>query len=641
MTWIDGAIVLTFLLYAVVAGLRARERASRNLDEYFLAGRSLSGWQAGLSMAATQFSADTPLLVTGLIATSGIFALWRLWIYAIAFLFMGFVLGASWRRAGVLTDAELTELRYSSSGAPVLRLIKALYFGTIVNWVVLAMVLLAATRVAEPFLLWDQWLPLWLFNGIRQAVEWLGLPVSLDVAIGHDPWVHATNNFLSIGLIVSITLFYSTTGGLRSVVATDIVQFCLAIGASALFAWFVVDQAGGIGQVQAQIQERFADGGAITASQLLAFTPAQAKDASLGALLVIALQWILQMNADGTGYLAQRTMACRSDHDATQAAIVFTVAQVLLRSLIWLPLGLGLLVLFPPDSTLPVEQLTADRELSYVRGISELLPPGVTGLMLTGMLAAFASTVDTQLNWGAAYWTNDLYDRFLCETVLERVPSTHELVWVARVSNLITVAGALMLVPWLPSVQAAWRLSLLFGAGLGVVLILRWIWWRLTAWGELASVLTSATLATTATSFLSEVGEAACLLAVAGVSTFAAVMVSILTAPEPMRGLCVFYATACPPGFWKPVARAAGESGYESLHRWRRGLLQTAGATLSVFCILVGLGSWLVGSPSPAWFPWREGWISILLAAGVALAPLWVSYLVRRREPAMTQNPSS
>lgn len=118
MTWIDGAIVLLFLLYALAAGLRSRKAASRNLEEYFLAGRSLRGWQAGISMAATQFAADTPLLGTGLIATSGVFALWRLWIYAVAFLFMGFVLAASWRRAGVLTDAELTEIRYGSSGWP-------------------------------------------------------------------------------------------------------------------------------------------------------------------------------------------------------------------------------------------------------------------------------------------------------------------------------------------------------------------------------------------------------------------------------------------------------------------------------------------------------------------------------------------
>jgi solute:Na+ symporter, SSS family len=486
MTWIDGAIVLAFLIYAVTAGFRSREAASRNLEEYFLAGRSLNGWQAGISMAATQFAADTPLLVTGLIATSGVFALWRLWIYAVAFLFMGFVLAASWRRAGILTDAEFTEIRYSSSGAAPLRLVKALYFGTIVNWTVLAMVLLAATRIAEPFLLWHDWLPQGLFSGLSQAVEWVGVPFTAAGPETRGVWERSTDNIISIGLIVLVTLLYSTTGGLRSVVATDMVQFVLALASTAIFAWYVVDSSGGWAEVLHQIRVRFApsEGGSITADQLLAFTPSRAKDVSAALLVVLSLQWLLQMNADGTGYLAQRTMACRTDREATKAAVTFTVAQILLRSLTWLPLGLGLLVLFPPDPQLSADALSADREFTFVRGIAETLPAGLKGLLLTGMLAAFASTVDTQLNWGASYWTNDLYDRFLCGGLLNRTPSGRELVWVARLSNVGTLAGALAIVPLLSSLQTAWRISLLLGAGLGTVLVLRWLWWRLTAWGN-------------------------------------------------------------------------------------------------------------------------------------------------------------
>jgi len=637
MTWIDASIVLVFLVYTLVAGLRSREAASRNLSEYFLAGRSLSGWKAGLSMAATQFSADTPLLVTGLIATSGIFALWRMWIYAIAFLLMGFLLAASWRRAGVLTDAELAETRYSSAGASVLRLVKALYFGTIVNWVVLAMVLLAATRLAEPFLLWDEWLPNSLYYSIRQMIEWLGISFSFADADVGTSGTRSTNNILSIGMILLVTLFYSTTGGLRSVVNTDIVQFVLAMIASAVFAWFVVDRVGGLDQMLALLHDRFSDGsnGMITASQILAFTPSQAKDVSLTVLLVIALQWLLQMNADGTGYLAQRAMACRSDRDATQAAIVFTVAQVLIRSLIWVPLGLGLLVLFPLDPQLALDQLSADREFSFVRGMSEVLPPGLLGLMLTGMLAAFASTVDTQLNWGAGYWTNDLYNRFLCGGLLRRVPSDQELVWVARLSNLITVAGALAIVPFLPSIQTAWHLSLLFGAGLGIVLVLRWIWWRLTAWGELASIVGSAVLAPLTLSVMSDEQDAARVLIVAAGATVASVAVSLLTKPEPMQALCSFYINTRPPGFWKPVASAAGEAGGTSLHQWTSGITTTAMAGLSVFCLLIGIGSWLVGSPPPSWFPWRGAWISGLLVVGVLLCPFWASYLIH---PLLTKN---
>jgi Na+/proline symporter len=509
-------------------------------------------------------------------------------------------------------------------------LVKALYFGTLVNWVVLAMVLLAATRLAEPFLLWDEWLPNSLYHSIRQIIEWLGVSFfSADADVGTSV-TRSTNNILSIGMILLVTLCYSTTGGLRSVVNTDIVQFVLAMIASAAFAWCVVDRVGGLDQMLALLQDRFSDGssGTITASQILAFTPSQAKDVSFTVLLVIALQWLLQMNADGTGYLAQRTMACRSDRDATQAAIVFTVAQVLFRSLIWVPLGLGLLVLFPIDPQLPLAQLSADREFSFVRGMIEVLPPGLLGLMLTGMVAAFASTVDTQLNWGAGYWTNDLYNRFLCGGLLRRVPSGRELVWVARLSNLITVAGAVSIVPFLPSIQAAWHLSLLFGAGLGIVLVLRWIWWRLTAWGELASIIGSAVLAPLMLSVLSDEEDAARVLMVATGATVAGVAVSLLTKPEPMQALCSFYISARPPGFWEPVARAAGESGGGALRQWKAGIRTIAMAGLSIFCLLIGIGSWLVGSPPPSWFPWRDTWIGGLLIIGVLLCPSWASYLI-------------
>jgi Na+/proline symporter len=637
VTWIDGTLVLLFLLYAIMAGLRSRKISSRSLEEYFLAGRSLSGWRAGVSMAATQFAADTPLLVTGLIATSGVFALWRLWIYAVAFLFMGFVLAACWRRAGVLTDAEFTEIRYSSSGAVPLRLVKAIYLGTIVNWTVLAMVLLAATRIAEPFLLWHDWLPDSLFTALSSAVKWAGVSFTAGGQAGQDIWVRSTDNMISIGLILLVTLFYSTTGGLRSVVATDVVQLFLALGATGVFAWYVVESSGGWNEVLRQIHVRFSSGetGSLTADQLLAFTPSHAKDVSAALIVVFGLQWLLQMNSDGTGYLAQRTMACRSDHDATQAAVTFTVVQILVRSLIWLPLGLGLLVLFPPDPGLPADAMIADREFTFVRGIAETLPTGFKGLLLTGMLAAFASTVDTQLNWGASYWANDLYNRFLCGSVLRRSPSGRELVWVARLSNVGTLAGALAIVTMLSSLQGAWRISLLLGAGLGPALVLRWLWWRMTAWGELASIAMSAGLAPILLMTVSDDHDAVRILTVAAVSTLAAVVVSVATSPEPMPGLRGFYVKVHPPGFWAPVARLTGEHGRNSVNRLGQGLAITVAGTASVFSLLTGFGSWLIDSPPPAWFPWKEAWIGGLLMAGVLLCPVWVSYLFHPpREPA-------
>ncbi|HBZ98888.1 MAG TPA: sodium transporter, partial [Pseudomonas sp.] len=172
---LDLLIVLAFVFYGLSAGMRARSKASQSLHEYFLAGRTIKGWRAGVSMSATQFAADTPLLVSGLVATAGVFALWRLWIYGLAFLLLAWVFASGWRRAGVLTDAELTRVRYSGPAVVPLRLFKAIYYGTVINCVVLAMVLVAAIRIAEVFLPWHDWLPGGLYEMIRGVVEASGI----------------------------------------------------------------------------------------------------------------------------------------------------------------------------------------------------------------------------------------------------------------------------------------------------------------------------------------------------------------------------------------------------------------------------------------------------------------------------------
>ena len=631
MTSFDFLIVAAFIAYAVGSGLRNRRAASRNLDEYFLANRSLSGWQAGLSMAATQFAADTPLLVTGLIATAGIFALWQLWIYALAFLLMGFVLAPGWRRAGVLTDAELTEVRYGRRAATVLRGIKAVYFGTIFNCVVLAFVFFAAAKIAEPFLLWHAWLPDGLFLPVVDFVQWVGVPLTIGPPDDPEVWTHTAGNLISILLLLAVATFYSATGGLRSVVATDVLQLAIMLFGTAAFAAVVVAEVGGLGAVTERLHAVFAGGGpgGIRPEQILAFTPDRARDASAAVVLLFGLQWLIQINADGTGYLAQRSMACRSDADAKTAAVVFTFTQVLLRSLLWIPLGLGLLVLFPPDpglfpgDGLGTGLLQADREATYVRGMAELLPPGVKGLMVTGMLAALASTVDTHLNWGASYWTNDIYKRFVCQLWLGREPSGRSLVWVARGANVLLVGIALVIMTQLTSINAAWQTSLLLGAGMGVVLILRWLWWRMNAWAEIAAILASIVAAPLLMVTVDDGRHALRLLLVAAFATAAALVAIRVAGPEDRDRLAAFYRKVRPVGFWGPIADGAGAAADDGPRRLGRALAATGSCALSVFCLLVGVGSWLAGSPAPAWFPFEAAWRGGLIAAGVALVPLW------------------
>jgi Na+/proline symporter len=627
VTLLDSLIVVAFIAYSVSVGFVHQRKASQNLEEYFLAGRSLRGWQAGISMAATQYAADTPLLVAGLVATAGIFTLWRLWVFGVAFLLMGFVLGPAWRRARVLTDAELTELRYSGRLATILRAVKAIHLGTVVNCTVLAMVLIAATRIAEVFLPWHLWLPRGPIDGLARLMERTGFWLTTFPADHPEAWTCAADNLISISLIVAFTWLYSTTGGLRSVVSTDVGQFAIMVVATAVYAAFVLWHVGGLDVLPARLASLY---GVDAAGELLSFGPPRWDEATALFCAVLAVQWFAQVNADGTGYLAQRTMACRSDRDTKAAATTFAFAQVLLRSLLWLPIILGLLVLYPahplPAFGTASEAFRVEREALFATGIRDLLPVGARGLILTGMLAALASTVDTHLNWGASYWANDLYKRFVMGAWLKRTPSPRELVWVARLSSVGILVVALLIGMRLSSIQSAWHVSLLVGSGLGVVSILRWLWYRINVYSELAAALVSLLLSPILLFGFPRLSEGARLLWMTTISTAAVMGVTLLTKPESTDTLTRFYARARPPGFWQPVAGQLGEDpGVPQRELWR-AVRATALASVTLFCLLVGAGAWLTQLPqgSPLTHP------VILLAIGVTLVPLWVRLAFRQ-----------
>ncbi len=614
---IDLLIVVAFVVYALAAGLYSRRAASQNLQEYFLAGRTVSGWRAGFSMAATQFAADTPLLVTGLVATAGIFSLWRLWVYGLAFLLMAFVFAVGWRRGGVLTDAELTEARYSGRAVLLLRTLKAVYYGTVVNCVVLAMVLVAAVRIAEVFLPWQSWLPAGVYQPLLALVGASGLQLGQSVT-GLAPEVATTNDLISILLIMGFTALYSITGGLRAVIATDVVQFTLAMLGTFIYAWMVVDAAGGLHGLAARVSDIY---GAGQARHLLSFLPSSAPDALLPFVTIVGLQWVFQMNADGTGYLAQRAMACRSDRDARIAGVVFTWAQIFLRSLFWLAIAVGLLILYPFSADQAAANgFAASREILFVTGIEDLLPPGLRGLMLVALLAALASTVDTHLNWGASYWSNDLYDRLIARHWLRREPRSHELVLVARLSNVVILVLALAVMAHLGSIQTAWFVSLLFGAGMGSVLVLRWLWERINLYSELAAMAASLVSAPLLLIVFGTDpgGEWLRLAIMALVTTAAAVGITFVTPRTDEQVLLSFYERVRPFGVWPTTARRAGDrpgAPLQALGRRLRAVLATA---LSLFLLLVGVGRLMIAPPGAS-----VAWSWALVAAGVALVPVW------------------
>ena len=563
-------------------------------------------------MAATQYAADTPLLAAGLIATGGLFTLWRLWIYGLAFLMMGFLLGRAWRRSGVLTDAELTEIRYSGKGVAALRGLKAIYYGTIINCTVMAMVLVAATRISETFLPWNEWLPAAVYGAAQRLVESIGVPLASG-ATGIDTWTATTNNLISILCILAFTTLYSTTGGLRSVIATDLVQFGVAMTATLIYAVVAVSRAGGLGGMLASLSELY---GQERATEILSLTPT-AGEALLPFVVIIGLQWFFQVNSDGTGYLAQRTMACRSDRDAETAGFVFTWAQVLLRSLLWLPIGVALLVIYPYEaSQMGSTEFTSGREILFATGIKDLLPVGVKGLMLTGLLAALASTIDTHLNWGASYWSNDLYKGLLNQRLLKREPKPRELVLVARLSNILILGMALAIMDNLGSIQAAWHLSLLFGAGMGSVLVLRWLWERVNLYSELAAIAASLVIAPILLATVDE--EWLKLLLMSAGSTGVVLIVTWLTPRTDESVLDAFYRKVRPPGAWRSAAERTGDDPERPAKALRRGAWLVLTTAASLYLLLIGITKALLPPPDSSAL---TGWIFIAL--GLAAVPLW------------------
>jgi len=447
----------------------------------------------------------------------------------------------------------------------------------------------------------------------------LGIQLGESIT-GLDPAMMSANNLISILLILAFTAMYSITGGLRAVVQTDVMQFSLAMIGTLLYAWFVVDAAGGLSGLTDRIVELY---GSEQASRLLSFAPpADAGEALMPFLVIVGLQWFFQMNADGTGYLAQRSMACPTDRDARIAGLVFTWLQIFLRSLFWMAIAVGLLVLYPfTPGDMAGDGFTAGREALFVQGIEDLLPPGVRGLMLVGLLAALASTVDTHLNWGASYWSNDVYGGVFAPYVLKRKPKDRELVLVARLSNVLILVIAMIIMANLGSIQTAWFISLLFGAGMGSVLVLRWLWERINLYSELTAMAVSLITAPLLLYYLGTDPdrEWVRLGIMALTTTSAAILVTFITPATDDATLKHFYSRVRPFGFWRRAARLNGVAASVSVKAFGTRLFAVAVTAVSLFSLLVGVGRLM--------FPPPDGssvisWVCI--AVGLLLVPVWL-----------------
>jgi Na+/proline symporter len=517
MGYLDWIVVGTYLGITLAVGVWLARRASGGLADFFISGRSLPWWLAGTSMAATTFSVDTPLYVTGLVARRGIAGNWEWWAFALSHVLLIYLFARLWRRAEVVTDVELTELRYGGRPAAVLRGSRAFLFAVPINCIAIGYVMLAMRKVVEVLGLFDN-LPDWLPGDGR-----LWAVVALSVFV----------------------LVYAGLSGLWGVVATDFFQFILAMVGALIVAAFALQEIGGI----VELKRELADAGR---ADVLRFVPRPGSaDLPFGTFLAyLGIQWWAFRRSDGGGEFVQRLSACRDEREAERAAWLFNVLHYIARAWPWIVVALAALVIFPE-----LLEPGGDPELGYPMLMLRYLPTGLLGIVVASFLAAFMSTVSTQINWGASYLVNDIYARFIDPTAAAR-----KLVALGRFASVVIVILAGMAAFLADDVGKVFRFMIAIGTGPGAVLILRWFWWRVNAWAELAAMLGGFAIALLSyLPYWGEVGFGLRLAITAGGAALIWVPVMLLTAPEDEETLDGFYRRVRPGGpGWSHVRERVG-----------------------------------------------------------------------------------
>ena len=493
---VDLAVLAIYLGVIFVLGVRLSRRAGASHSEFFLAGRNLPWWLAGVSLLATSFSIDTPLGIAGLIDANGLAGVWFAWSFAIG---GGGMLGYAlfselWRRSRVMTDAELVELRYGGRPAAGLRAFKAIYFGVFLNALTLAWVLKAITTLGEEL-------------------------------FGQPPLVF-------LALVLTLTLAYSIAAGLWGVVASDVLQYGLVLAAFVVLAARAMSRVGGPHGLMAAFAERY---GPAEAEARLDFIPSPGDAVFATFLAYVFVLWWAHKNASAAGAVVQRLAACRDEREARKSTLLFSVGAFALHYWPMIVLSLCALALYP---SLPAEQ-------GFVRLLADGIPVGLLGLLLAALLAAFMSTVDSHLNLSASYLVRDLIGRFLLPRAAERTL----VVW-GRIGTALVLLLAAGISLTLESVASAWTLLAQITSGYGLVTILRWFWWRINAWSEI-SALASSALATLGLQWWSSgLGFGQELGVVVALSTPVWIAVTLLTRPTPDPVLHRFLEDVEPWGWW-------------------------------------------------------------------------------------------
>ena len=578
MDRIDWVIVVLYFAASALIGLLYARRAGTSTQEFFLSGRNLPWWLAGTSMVATTFAADTPLAVTELVARHGIAGNWLWWNFVLGGILTVFFFARLWRRAGVTTDVEFVELRYSGRPAAFLRGFRAIYVGVFLNCIIMGWVNLAMGSILEGM---------------------FGIPHG-DVAI-------------YVGLALALTAGYAALSGLWGVAVTDLFQFLLAMAGCIVLAVVVLalPDIGGISGLQEKLP-----------SWAFRFTPVLGEGAATGtgALALgagafaafVGVQWWASWypgsEPGGGGFVAQRMMSARNERHSVLATLWFMLAHYCIRPWPWILVGLASVVLYPDLGP-------EEKRLGYVFAMRDYLPTGLRGLLVAAFFAAYMSTVATQLNWGASYIVNDFYSRFV-----RRGQDERHLVRISRVTTIVIMLLSLAVTSGLETISGAWAFILEAGAGLGLVLILRWYWWRVNAWSEIAAMITPiGTLAVLRYATAVEFPQS--LFIIVAVTTAVWVAVTFLTPPTEARVLELFYRRVHPGGRgWRRVAARVPDVAPD---RGMGGLVAAWGlGVVLIYAALFGLGRLILG----------EAGIGVALIACAVLAALGVVRILARHE---------
>ena len=546
LTILDWFIIALYFFVILAVGFAYYRRASTDVGQFFLSGRSLPWWLAGTSMVATTFAADTPLAVSGIVARDGIAGNWIWWNAALGSTLAVFFFARLWRRAGIVTDVEFAELRYTGRAAAFLRGFRALYLGLPVNFLIMGWVNLAMAKILLVTLGWDR--------------------------------------LTAVLVSLAFTGIYTSLSGLWGVVVTDFIQFALAMLCTIALAWFALrlPEVGGIDGLQAALPEstfRFLPTigtNGIDAAQTIAL-PLASFIAFLGVQWWAS--WYPGSEPGGGGYVAQRMMSTQNERHSLIATLWFTVAHYCLRPWPWILVGLASLVLYP-DIT--------DREAGYVMVIRDHVPAGWRGLILAGFFAAYMSTIGTQLNWGCSYVINDFYRRFIKSNA-----SQAHYVRASRLTTLLLMILGGIVTFYLESIRQAWEFILESGAGIGLVLILRWYWWRVNAWSEIAAMVAPA-IGFAYLKLFTNIVFPNSLFYLVTWTTACWLLVTYLTQPEPLSHLTAFYRRVQPSGpGWRHITDAAHLPAPEPITPM---LINWIAGWILVYATLFGVGTILLTS---------------------------------------------